>query len=178
MEYTNGKITLKHIFIDNDNWKVFYSKNWHKLRIAICINVLKMLTCKTSLLGFHLFECFKCGNTKKVFHTCKSRFCSSCGQKATETWIQDKLEKFPQTKWQHITFTMPRELWPFFWFNRHLMGKISILAANIILKKAKQKNILPGIFTALHTFGRDLKKNIHIHLSTTCAGLSVSDKKT
>ena len=36
---------------------------------------------------------------------------------------------------------------------------------------ANKKGILPGIFTALHTFGRDLKWNVHIHLSVTCGGL-------
>ena len=29
------------------------------------------------------------------------------------------------------------------------------------------RNIDLGIFLAIHTFGRDLKKNYHIHLSTT-----------
>ena len=48
------------------------------------------------------------------------------------------------------------------------------MAANIIKKLAKQKGFLPGIFLALHTFGRDLKNNVHIHLSTTIGGLSLS----
>ena len=37
---------------------------------------------------------------------------------------------------------------------------------------AKKKKILPGIFIAIHTFGRDLKRNVHIHLSVTLGGLS------
>ena len=31
---------------------------------------------------------------------------------------------------------------------------------------------MTGIFTALHRFGRDLKRNVHIHLSVTCGGLN------
>jgi len=33
-------------------------------------------------------------------------------------------------------------------------------------------------FTALHTFGRDLKRNVHVHLSTTRVGLHTNLKKT
>jgi len=34
-----------------------------------------------------------------------------------------------------------------------------------------QEKIFPGIFIAINTFGRDLKRNGHIHLSTTMGGL-------
>jgi hypothetical protein len=69
---------------------------------------------------------------------------------------------------------MPSELWAFFWLNRYLMNRIPLIAANIIKEWAKRKGFLPGIFLAIHTFGRDLKKNIHIHLSSTVGGLSLT----
>lgn len=78
---------------------------------------------------------------------------------------------FPRTKWQHITFTMPDKLWDFFWYNRHLFNMISPIAAGVIQELAKKQNLQVGIFTAIHTFGRDLKRNVHIHLSVTCGGL-------
>ena len=67
---------------------------------------------------------------------------------------------------------MPAELWELLRYNRGLLGCLSGLAATIILKTARKKGILPGIFTALHTFGRDLKWNVHVHLSVTVGGLS------
>ena len=66
---------------------------------------------------------------------------------------------------------MPDSLWPIFWLNRCLFGLISAIAAAIIQELAAKKNIVVGIFTALHTFGRDLKRNVHVHLSTTCGGV-------
>lgn len=69
---------------------------------------------------------------------------------------------------------MPEELWDFFWLNRYLMNLIPRIAASIINDWARKKGFLPGIFLAIHTFGRDLKRNIHIHLSTTSGGLSPS----
>jgi len=60
--------------------------------------------------------------------------------------MQNKFEIFPNTTYQHITFTMPDTLWNFFWINRHLMGLTPALAANIILGIPKKKGVLPGIF--------------------------------
>ncbi len=77
----------------------------------------------------------------------------------------------PDTNWQHITYTMPGELWIVFNANRSLLGKLAALSAKPLLKIAKKKQRLPGIFTALHTFGRNLKWNVHVHLSITLGGL-------
>ncbi len=87
-------------------------------------------------------------------------------------WIRKQNEILPKTSWQHITFTMPSQLWDFFWHNRWLLGKLGKIAAKCILTTANKKNLLPGIFIALHTFGRDLKRNVHVHLSTTTGGIS------
>ena len=67
---------------------------------------------------------------------------------------------------------MPRELWDFFWLNRELLNSIPKLAANCIQEIANNKKVTPGIYIAVQTFGRDLKRNVHIHLSTTTGGLS------
>jgi len=66
---------------------------------------------------------------------------------------------------------MPSELWDFFWFNRQRLNSIGKIAADCVKTIADKKNVTPGIFIAIHTFGRDLKRNVHIHLSTTTAGL-------
>lgn len=174
MEHITGT-KIRTILLDNGNWWKFFIKYHHLLRISIVINVLKVLVCKTSFLGFRILLCTKCFYKKKIPFSCKSRLCTSCGKKATDNWIKTKFNTLPRTKWQHITFTIDSRLWPFFWHNRYLMNKIPSIAANIIKKLAADKNFLPGIFLAIHTFGRDLKRNIHIHLSTTVGGLRISD---
>ena len=158
MEYVCGSIKLRDIFLDNGNWWKLFVKHRDLIRRSIIINVSKLLVCKTPFLGYHVFVCPKCNKSLKVPHSCKSRFCSSCGKKATDNWIKTSFNTLPHTKWQHITFTMPDRFWVFFWVNRHLQNKLPSIAANIILKLSKQKGFLPGIYLAIHTSGRDLKK--------------------
>lgn len=67
---------------------------------------------------------------------------------------------------------MPKPFWDFFWLNRSLLNKIGALTADCIQTIAKTNHIIPGIFIAIHTFGRDLKRNVHVHLSTTTGGLT------
>lgn len=145
METIRG-IKIRRILLDNNNWWNFYNKYKHLIRDSIVINVCKLLACGTAFLGFHQYTCQNCGNSKKVFHTCKSRFCSSCGKKTTEDWIAKNLSALPQTPWQHITFTLPAELRPFFWLNRHLINHIANKPAKIINRLAKNKKIHPRNF--------------------------------
>ena len=144
------------------------------MRPAIVDNVLKMLSCGLTVRGYAVFQCGnpECSHQKKVCFSCKSRFCPTCGKKLTDQWIEEQKAILPDTKWQHITFTMPSVLWELFRYNRELLGCLSGLSTKIILKAARKKGILPGIFTALHTFGRDLKWNVHVHLSVTVGGLA------
>lgn len=165
--------SLKNIL--KNHWPDFYSKHGLNLREDIVLNITKMLSCRTKALGYHSYICPCCDNTINIPHTCKSRFCSSCGKKATDQWIRKNMIVLPDTTWQHVTFTMPSELWDLFWLNRKLFKKVSSIAANIIKNTAKKKKALVGIYTAIHTFGRDLKRNVHIHLSVTSGGLNIND---
>ncbi len=177
MEIVTGK-SIKNVFLDNNNWHDFFCDNEDKLRTAITDNVLKMLSCRTQLMGYHKYVCPECKDHYRVVnHTCKSRFCSSCAKKATDEWINKSNNKLPNTVWQHITFTLPDIYWNLFWLNRDLMGIVAAIAANIIKEIATLRNIDLGIFLVIHTFGRDLKRNYHIHLSVTLRGICKNKKK-
>lgn len=140
------------------------------------LNVAKVISCRTKHLGFKLYSCNNCKHTKKVLFSCKSRFCSSCGKKQTDRWIASATNVLPNTRWQHITFTLPDSLWNLFWLNRHLFGLIIPIASKILQEIAVKKNILIGVMALLHTFGRDIKRNVHVHVSSTCGGLDKNNK--
>lgn len=177
MEIVTGT-SIKEIFLDNNNWHDFLCDNEDNLRTAIPDNVTKMLSCKTHLMGYHKYVCPECKDHYRVVnHSCKSRFCSSCAKKATDEWISKNNDKLPDTLWQHITFTLPDIYWGLFWLNRYLMGIVATIAATIIKEIAANRNMDLGIFLVIHTFGRDLKRNYHIHLSVTLRGICNKSKK-
>ena len=168
------KRNLKDLLLKNQAWYHYFQKHKDTLRPEVVETLSNILSCGSTLRGFSCYECPtpNCGHSKKVAFTCHSRFCSKCGKKATENWITTQLNLLPQCDWQHITFTMPREFWRFFKEHWELLSLLIACAAKIIIKLVLNKGITPGIFAALHSFGRDLKLNPHIHLSTTRGGLN------
>ncbi|NCS32553.1 hypothetical protein GW793_03595 [bacterium] len=76
MELAPGKITIKHILQDSNNWERFYSKHKQRIRDSVVENINKLLLCRTQELGFHKYQCPHCGETVVVPHSCKSRICS------------------------------------------------------------------------------------------------------
>lgn len=175
MEFVSG-FKIRDILLHNNNWWRFFSLFFNSIRSSILSNIIKIISCRTAELGYHQWACPSCGNTKQVPHSCKSRFCTSCGKKATEAWIQKQLDVLPNTPWQHITFTLPEELRPLFWLNRHLFNHLMPIPAQIITERAKKKKATPAIFTVLHTFGRDLKPNVHFHVARTVGGLAFDEQ--
>ena len=158
MKLPQGSLT--HLLQYENCWWDYYEENKDTIRPVVVENIVKMLSCGLKVRGSAFYTCDTpgCHHAKFVAHTCKSRFCTSCGKKATESWIQKQNDVLPKSDWQHITFTMPSELWEFFWDNRWLQNKIHKLAADCILKFSKDKKVTIGVFIALHTFGRSLKK--------------------
>ncbi|MGF6547210.1 hypothetical protein QFZ96_002281 [Paraburkholderia youngii] len=69
-----------------------------------------------------------CPHRKKVCFSCKSRFCPTCGKKTTDQWTATQTARLPQTRWQHITLTMPSALWEVFRLNRALQKAPNRLA--------------------------------------------------
>ena len=135
---------LKHLLQYNGAWWRYYKKHQESIRPVVVDNVIKMLSCGDHIRGFVTYACSNpnCLHFKRIPFTCKSRFCPSCGKKATNAWIQKQMDILPKTSWQHITFTMPNVLWEFFRINRHLLNELSGLAAQCILYIAKNTVLL------------------------------------
>jgi hypothetical protein len=139
--------------------------------------MINILSCGTKLRGHKKYCCENefCPHHKTVCHSCNCRTCPTCGKRATDHWIAQLVEILPDTPHQHITFTMPDTLWAIFHDNRELLKDLQRMAAEVVLELAKERDVLPCIFTALHTFGRALNWNTHVHLSVTMGGLTSKD---
>lgn len=151
-----------------------FKENFHKLeyenitiRDVVYENVEKMIHCGDYSYGCAVYGCEHCGHIKTVPFRCKSRFCTTCGnlysiKRATEMSL--KLIDVPH---RHCVFTIDKNLRNYFLANRFLLNSLFASVRNVVLRMFHKDNMsmkfTPGFICVLHTFGRDLKWNPHIH---------------
>jgi Putative transposase/Transposase zinc-binding domain len=115
---------------------------------------------------------------KRCYHRCKSRFCPSCGYRATLDWLEEQEATLPDIPYAGIVFTMPRELWSIFKRNRHLLHDLPVLGAGVIEQWIKARYGVRALIMVIpHTFGGDLKFNTHLHILFSAGGLSESEHR-
>lgn len=130
-------------------------------------NIEKMIHCGDPSRGGAMYGCPSCGTLKFVPFRCHSRFCPSCGTKYAmqrTTSMSLKLINFPH---RHCVFTIDHNLRDFFLKDRSLLhclfSAVNSTISRFFFNLNKSKNFTPGFILVLHTFGRDLKWNPHIH---------------
>ena len=141
---------------------------------SIVSAVEKMLSCRDPSIGYKEYMCTKCGETKKVSFTCKSRFCTSCGKKYVDEWVNKTVDKIINVAHRHIVFTIPEELRRSVFNMLFLIRVMSDCASKTALEvlQSQGSEAIPGILAVVHTFGGDLKFNPHVHLLMTEGGLT------
>lgn len=177
MEYITGIITLQAIF---SLYWISYC-NWYKgtIREAVLENVQKILKCRTFQLGYHMYKCPNCSSVRLIPHSCKSRFCSSCGKIATDKWTEERLSDVLAVGYHHLVFTVPWQLRAICLRNRKVVLNILFAAAALSLTSWTKEygGYIPGFYAVLHTFGSDIKLHPHLHILITAGGLSLDHKK-
>ena len=136
-------------------------------RPAVIENVDKMIHCGDPSYVGTMYGCSHCGNLKFVPFRCRSRFCPTCGNKYNQLRSFHMSCKLVSCVHRHCVFTIPEELRIFFLQNRRLLSLLFSSVRDVVLrmfaKINKAENFTPGLICVLHTFGRDLKWNPHIH---------------
>lgn len=185
----NSKETFSYIFFDNIDY-ITKLYNDGRMRDVTYKNVLNTALCGSIYLGFDTYECPDCGMETTIPHTCKSRFCSKCAAKtAKQRSIAVSAMTF-SCKHRHVVFTIAEELRYFFERDHSLLDLLFIASRNTIsalanddkYRKNKRKkktsrtskspylykdttnNVVFGAISTLHTFGRSLDFNFHIHM--------------
>lgn len=166
-----GKI--RKIFLEH--WDEFVKLYGDRIRPHIFKEVAKMIKCGSMEDGYLVFKCAACGEEHKVGFSCKSRLCTSCGKKRTDEWVSEFSNKIADTIHRHMVFTIPMELRKYFVRNRKLLSLLPKCAAEVLKSWFKERNkkleYMPGIVSVIHTFGRDLKWNPHVHIVVTEGGI-------
>lgn len=178
-----NKITIKSIFYNY--WSEFVTMCNAKgktIRPAIYEAVDKMIHCKDLSKGYLFFECPKCNNFYIAGLSCNSRFCPSCGNRYRDDRTREISKVCLNKPHRQFVFSIAKELRPYFLFHRELYD---ILFESVeesfdyILKSSKIAKIEKrdfGYVSFLHTFGRAVNDNPHIHV-LICDGYMDKDNK-
>ena len=167
----NNTISIKEIFIDNwDDYKIICNHQNIFLRSSITTEVEKMIDCKNLKKGYLFFECPNCDNFHIQGLSCHSRFCPSCGKKYRDARAIEVSRKCLKVPHRHITWTISDKLRPYFRkyheLYDELFGAVNDALTYLIQgksKAAKERGECLGFISTIHTFGRDMGFNPHIH---------------
>ena len=139
-------------------------------------NIDKMIHCGDPSFGGAMYGCPHCGKLKFVPFRCHSRFCPTCGNKYTIDRTTSMSFKLVNVTHRHCVFTIDENLREFFLKDRSLLDclfhSVNSVITRMFFKMNKSKNFTPGFIMVLHTFGRDLKWNPHIHCLISEGGYS------
>lgn len=192
LSYDPDKPRLKDLFWQHYSWLVEMDRSG-KSRPAVLDNIQKALLCNTVYLGYDGFECPECGNEMLFFRKCHSRVCNSCGVKYQKQLAAKAEVMCLDVPHRHVVFTIPENYRTLFRKDRSALNFLFIAARNTVCKmfneniyrREKRKRgrsgkirndkdnrylyrnfkdqKIFGMIATLHTFGRDLKWNPHIH---------------
>jgi hypothetical protein len=133
-------------------------------------NFLKVTRCGSIALGAEIYASET--ESKLVFHTCKSRFCTSCGQRATEAWQRDWEVTLPDIPYVGMTFTLPEELRPILQDNPAILHDLPAMGAEAIQLWARARyGVRLIILVVQQTFGGLLNFVPHLHVLVSAGGL-------
>ena len=141
-------------------------------------NIDKMINCGDPSFGGAMYACPHCEKLKFVPFRCKSRFCPTCGNKYAMERTTNMSFKLVNATHRHCVFTIDENLRDFFLKDRSLLDclfhAVNSVVSRMFLKQNQSMNFTPGFIMVLHTFGRDLKWNPHIHCLISEGGYSDS----
>jgi len=189
--FKNDKVHIKDIFFDHYDLFLEWDKSG-KARPCILDNVQKAILCSSIYMGYDIFQCPHCGSYNFIFRSCHGSLCQKCGAKRSRMLATSFSSIALDVVHRHIVFTIPKELRIFFIKDRSLLHLLFIAARNTIaqlvnkslfekLKRQAKKHHRKlqlgtyifkdedgantfGMVATLHTFGRSLQWNPHLHL--------------
>lgn len=163
---------LQNIFADHYEEMIY---TLHP-RESVIENVEKMIHCGDASFGGAMYVCPDCNEWKFVPFRCHSRFCPTCGNMYAIDRTTAMSFKLIHCLHRHCVFTIPEQLRHFFLKDRSLLNCLFAAVRSVVLrmfhKINKSKNFTPGMICVLHTFGRPLQWNPHIHCLISEGGYS------
>jgi hypothetical protein len=141
-----------------------------------CRVVRDIVSCRTPVLGGHVFRCDSCGTEVYAYHSCRNRYCPKCRHGAAEDWLAARRREVLNVMYFHAVFSLPAGLRRLVRSHQRLMGGILMrAAARTLIKLCRDPRHVGGtvgVMAVLHTSGRNLSWHPHVHCLVTGGGLT------
>lgn len=164
-------LSVRDIFILDDNWDRYQLRHRDTIREVEVIEVEKMLSCRQR--GCFMWWCPNCGEHHLQRLGCNSRLCSRCGKRYADRWSAELAGKMFDVPHRHIVMTIASELCCLIRSDRSLMKVLMdscIQALSDTFSYFLRRDVIAGAIVVLHPFGRDLGFRPHLHVLATEGG--------
>lgn len=167
----NSSVTVKIILA----FCWFYYVKTHDIRDVEAHEVRKALDCYGYKNGCFVYCCKDCG--RWIFQSlgCNARICSCCGKRHADSWAINLSKCMFKVPHRHIVLSVASELWPYLKDNWPLLKVYqdsAIDALNDYLPKVMGEDIQVGVIVILHTYGKSMNFQAHLHLIMTEGGFN------
>ena len=172
------RYSVRDILIDNNNWLIHKLSHKEELRAEQIKEVDAMLLCNDPSKGYFYYYCDDCNLDILAHFKCNSRICSRCGKSYVDKWAKRAVQRMLDVNHSHIVFTMPSDLWLLIKDGWQCIKELSAATYRVMAETMGQSSkhaITPGMLSSLHTYGKDIKYNVHFHTIATEGGM---DNKT
>jgi len=135
------------------------------------VNAIRV--CRTRALGVDIYACENCGEIREVYHSCKNRFCPTCGWQDTVRWANRVKGQMLNIPHRHAVFTLPHALNGLIKGNgKHLLNILMRTSADTMKDWISHKyRLRTGIITVLHTYGEKKDSHYHVHMIVSWGGI-------
>ena len=137
--------------------------------------------CRTGELGTVVYRCEDCGRRHLIGRSCGDRHCPSCQREKAEAWLARQVDRLLPCPYFLVTFTLPAELrGTARSHQRTVYGALFRASSEAVPSRlmADPKSLgaaRPGFFGVLHTWGRAVDYDPHVHYVVPGGGLSARE---
>ena len=172
------KEVLNDIYTDGCKEKKYRLSDFFNLTPEQYKAVNAIRVCRTTTLGIDTYVCPDCGEVREISHSCKHRFCPSCGWRDTLKWAARMKEKMLRVPHRHVVMTLPHILLDLVKRNRKEMLNILMRTSAETLKDwmMHKFGLKTGVIAVLHTYGETKQLHVHTHMIMSWGGIDNDGK--
>ena len=168
-------LTVADVF--REHWEAYRRK--HRISRQQAKVVGSIMSCRTPALGGRIDQCQECGAQVFRYNSCRDRHCNQCQKYERAKWVEkQKVMQLP-IPYFHIVFTTDHGLNPLFGANQRALYDLLFQVVVEVLQQraAAELGCEVGLTMALHTWGQQMERHVHLHCIVTGGGLSLDGQR-